>query len=76
MALEWSEESIEDNYIKYICVKCWKEFIVGEENSKGHNLKCPYCTNEDVEWYSKIDEEKLEDIGGLGCCGIYIETDS
>lgn len=73
MAYKWNENLVEDNYCKYECEDCGKAFIVGEELAKGCTITCPYCKSEEVECLSCMDEQCVEDIGGLSCTGIYIK---
>lgn len=65
-----------ENHIKYECLDCQKEFIVGKETSEEHGekLHCPYCGSNNTEWESCTTDELLEEWeseGFIGCTWIH-----
>lgn len=59
----------DDGLLKYTCYACEMEFIVGEANSEGKQLSCPYCQSKNVEAIVMMTAED-ERVGELGCMGI------
>lgn len=75
----WVEGHYIDNHVKYECMDCGKEFIVGEKLLEGCPPGfpvCPYCGQAYVEWIAWTEDEQLRDLGSeMGCLAICIDEE-
>lgn len=70
----WVEGHYIDNHVKYECMDCGKEFIVGEKLLEGCPPgfpACPYCGQAYVERIAWTEDDQLRDLGSeMGCLAI------
>lgn len=77
----WDNGHYIDNHVKYECVSCNNEFIVGEEILKrigAERPKCPYCGASErmVNKVAWTEDDRLEELASdMGCLAIYIHKD-
>ena len=71
----WSKGFYIDNHMKYECLSCDKQFIMGEklsENCSGGYPCCPYCEKKNIEKIVWTHDAMLEDLDSdMGCLAIH-----